>query len=112
MKIRVAGITENPTSLLRRAGYVFQRQENDELSFIRVFSQSGYPRFHCYCTLSGVTLFINLHLDQKKNTYGDATRHHGEYENSPAVEEEAKRLVTLLGERATVIESRPMRSDQ
>lgn len=104
MKIRVAGISENPTSLLRRAGYVFQRQEADEMSFVRVFSQSGYPRFHCYTKLvDQINLSINLHLDQKKHTYGDATRHHGEYEDSPVVQEEAKRLVQIFGEKAAIL---------
>lgn len=103
MKISVTGIGENPTSLLRRAGYVFQRQEAAEMSFVRSFSQSGYPRFHCYTKLDGMNLLISLHLDQKKHTYGTATRHHGEYEDSPVVLEEAKRLTHLLGENAKIL---------
>lgn len=103
MKIHVTNIAENPTSLLRRAGYVFQRQEHGEMSFIRSFSQSGYPRFHCYTKLADLDLMINLHLDQKKHTYGEATRHHGEYEGSPVVKEEAERLVRLLGEKAQIL---------
>lgn len=103
MKIRVDSITENPASLLRRAGYAFQHQEHGEMSFVRVFSQSGYPRFHCYTKLDGLNLSINLHLDQKKHTYGDATRHHGEYDDSSAVKEEADRLIRLLGETARIL---------
>lgn len=103
MKIYVAGISENPTSLLRRAGYAFQRQEGGEMSFVRSFSQSGYPRFHCYTKLDGMDLSINLHLDQKKHTYGEATRHHGEYADSPAVQEEAEHLVKMLGDRARIL---------
>ncbi len=103
MKILVKNLSENPVSLLRRAGYVFQRQENDEMSFVRVFSQSGYPRFHCYTRVLGTDLSLNLHLDQKKHTYGEGTRHHGEYEDSGAVGEEASRLVKILGEEAHII---------
>lgn len=103
MKILITSITENPASLLRRAGYVFQREENGEQSFVRVFGQSGYPRFHCYTKLSGLDLALNLHLDQKKHTYGDATRHHGEYEASGPVEEETQRLLQLFGEKARII---------
>lgn len=104
MKIHIAGITENPTSLLRRAGYVFQRQDAEEMSFVRTFSQSGYPRFHCYTKLvDQINLQISLHLDQKKHTYGEATRHHGEYTDSPAVEEEAKRLLQIFGESAKIV---------
>jgi hypothetical protein len=103
MKILVKNLSENPVSLLRRAGYVFQRQENDEMSFVRVFSQSGYPRFHCYTRILGTDLSLNLHLDQKKQTYGEGTRHHGEYEDSGVVGEEASRLVEILGEEAHII---------
>lgn len=66
------------------------------MSFVRVFSRSGYPRFHIYSRLEGADLIVNLHLDQKKVTYGDDTRHHGEYDNSPVVEEEARRLKNIL----------------
>jgi hypothetical protein len=103
MKILVKNLSENPVSLLRRAGYVFQHQENDEMSFVRVFSQSGYPRFHCYTRVLGTDLSLNLHLDQKKHTYGEGTRHHGEYEDSGVVGEEASRLVKILGEEAHII---------
>lgn len=103
MKILIKNITENPLSLLRRAGYVFQRQENGESSFVRVMAQSGYPRFHCYTKLSSLDLILNLHLDQKKHTYGEGTRHHGEYENDGAVQEEGRRLLAFFGETASVL---------
>jgi hypothetical protein len=41
-------------------------------------------------------LTINIHLDQKKGTYGEDTRHHGEYENDGALKEEVRRLKTFL----------------
>ncbi len=104
MKIFVPGISDNPVTLMRRAGYVFQRQEGGEMSFVRVLAQSGYPRFHCYTKVSGVDLFLNMHLDQKKHTYGaDTTRHHGEYEESKPVTEEGVRLLSLLGEKAQLL---------
>ncbi len=103
MKILVKNITENPVSLLRKAGYVFQRQEQAELSFVRVFGQSGYPRFHCYTQVSGLDLMINLHLDQKKHTYGNETRHHGEYENTGPVQEEVNRLLRVFNGNAEVV---------
>ncbi len=104
MKILIKSIPENPASLMRRAGYVFQRQENAEMSFVRVFSQSGYPRFHCYTQVSGTDLTINLHLDQKKHTYGTgSTRHHGEYDDNGPVKEETERLIKLFGEQASIL---------
>lgn len=103
MKILVQNITENPVSLLRKAGYAFQRQEQDELSFVRVFGQSGYPRFHCYTKVSGLDLTLSLHLDQKKHTYGETTRHHGEYENTGPVQEESERLLKVFQGKARVL---------
>lgn len=103
MKIIVEKIAENPVSLLRRAGYTFQRQEANEMSFVRTFGSSGYPRFHCYTKVEKYNLVVNFHLDQKKHTYGAETRHHGEYENDGPVKEEALRLVKLLGENAKVV---------
>ncbi len=104
MKILIRAITENPVSLLRKAGYAFQRQEAGELSFVRVFSRSGYPRFHCYAKISDLDLLLNLHLDQKKHTYGnEATRHHGEYDNDGPVAEETQRLLRLFDGKATIV---------
>lgn len=96
MKIVFENIKENPVSLFRRSGYIFQRNEGDEMSFVFPMSRSGFPRFHIYCHLEDGILAVNLHLDQKKNTYGDETRHHGEYNNSELVEQEAKRLKSII----------------
>ena len=96
MKIKIEAIRENPVSLLRRAGYIFQRKEGDEMSFVRPLARAGYPRFHMYVKIEGIDLMINVHLDQKKETYGDNTRHHGEYENDGPLKEEADRLKGML----------------
>lgn len=96
MQIEFKNIQENPNNLLRRAGYVFQRNERNEMSFVRAFSASGYPRFHIYASLRGTDLIINIHLDAKKETYGQDTRHHGEYENEGALADEVKRLRQLF----------------
>ena len=97
MKLTIEKVFENPTTLLRRASYTFQHHtENGEMSFILPFSQSGFPRFHIYAKIKDGNLEINLHLDQKKHTYGNETRHHGEYEESPILEKEAERLRKFL----------------
>lgn len=103
MKIFISAITENPASLLRRVGYIFQREEGGEISFVRVLASQGYPRFHCYAKLDKLSLTLNLHLDQKKHTYGETTRHHGEYENNGPLKEEVTRLIAIFGEKAKVI---------
>lgn len=96
MKIKIEKISENPVTLLRRAGYTFQRKEGHEMSFIRPLARAGYPRFHMYAHLEGLSLNINFHLDQKRETYGAGTRHHGEYEDEGALKIEADRILKVL----------------
>jgi hypothetical protein len=96
MVIKLEKISENPINLMRQAGYVFQRREGDDTSFVRVLARAGYPRFHIYYRIEGGCLVVNLHLDQKRETYGNSTRHHGEYDNSAAVEQEAERLRNIF----------------
>jgi hypothetical protein len=92
MKIEIQKLSTNPTNAMRRAGYIFQRQEGAEMSFVRPFSQSGYPRFHAYVKAENGGMSINFHYDAKKETYGEGTRHHGEYEEDGILKEEAERL--------------------
>jgi hypothetical protein len=97
MQIEIKNITANPVTLLRRAGYIFQRNEGSEMSFVRALARSaGYPRFHMYVLVVGVNMKINIHLDQKKETYGSGTRHHGEYEDEGALKIEVERLMGIL----------------
>ena len=96
MRLKIDNVRENPLTLMRRAGYIFQRRESQEMSFVRPLARAGYPRFHVYCHMEGSALWLNLHLDQKRETYGDDTRHHGEYEDSLPVKEEAHRLESNL----------------
>lgn len=96
MQIEVKNIQGNPVNNLRRLGYSFQRQEGDEMSFVRPLASAGYPRFHMYVKMTGTDMLINIHLDMKKETYGENTRHHGEYGNDGALKEEVRRLRVLL----------------
>jgi len=97
MKFTIKNLSTNPTVALRRAGYQYQHTTNaGEMSFIRPMARAGYPRFHMYIKLNGTDLEISFHLDQKKHTYGDDTRHHGEYEQSPALEQEAQRIKSIV----------------
>ena len=96
MRLRIENIKDNPVNLLRRVGYIFQRNEQDEMSFVRPMARSGYPRFHMYAHAEGAALIINFHLDQKKETYGAGTRHNGEYEDDGALKVEAARIQQLL----------------
>lgn len=96
MQLEIKNIRLNPVMLLRRAGYTFQRNEGQEMSFVRALARAGYPRFHMYVSVSGQDMKINIHLDQKKETYGEGTRHHGEYENDGALKTEMERLMKVL----------------
>lgn len=98
MKIQVKNIKENPVNLLRRAGYSFQHHtDKGEMSFVRPLARAGFPRFHMYARAEDTDLMISIHLDQKKETYGKDTRHHGEYENEGALREEVQRIAQILG---------------
>ena len=96
MQIKVEKIDSNPVNVLRRLGYSFQRQEGEEMSFIRPLAAAGYPRFHMYVKTEGGGMLISIHLDMKKETYGEGTRHHGEYADDGALKEEVRRLKNLL----------------
>lgn len=97
MKIVIRHPSENALSLMRRAGYAFQRKEGDEMSFVRPFGRSGFPRFHAYVKTEGSDVLIHAHLDAKRETYGEGTRHHGEYGNDGPLADEATRLLSLFG---------------
>jgi len=97
MKFIIENISTNPTTALRRAGYQFQHTTDaGEMSFVNPQARGGYPRFHMYVKLDGRNLRISFHLEQKKHTYGNETRHHGEYEESPALDQEAERIKSIV----------------
>ena len=97
MKLLIKHSGDSALTLLRRAGYNFQREEKGEMSFVRALSQAGYPRFHTYVKSHPEGFECGIHLDQKRETYGKSTRHHGEYTDEGALSEEVKRLESHLG---------------
>lgn len=103
MKILIEHPSENAVSLMRRAGYMFQHAENGEHSFVRALARAGYPRFHAYIKTENGNFLINFHLDQKRETYGDDTRHHGEYQNDGPLQEESRHLLRMFGPKAKII---------
>jgi hypothetical protein len=103
MKILIKNPGDNAVTLLRRAGYAFQRREGEETSFVRTFGRSGFPRFHCYVKAEDGNIVINMHLDRKGETYGDSTRHHGEYGDEGPLAEEGRRLIGLFGPGAEIL---------
>ncbi len=96
MLIKINNFNNNPINILRAAGYVFQKKEGDELAFVRPLSRSGFPRFHLFASMRGGDLIIKLHLDQKKVTYGKASRHHGQYTLDNRLVEESQRIKEII----------------
>ncbi|QQS61737.1 MAG: hypothetical protein IPN70_02305 [Candidatus Moraniibacteriota bacterium] len=97
MQIYVKDFNGTAVSLMRKIGYVFQKQENShELAFVRTLAQSGFPRFHIYVKKKDKELLLTIHLDQHKETYGQETLHHGEYACDGALGEEMKRIQHIL----------------
>ena len=61
-------LKENVNAFMRRAGYVPFHD-----SYVRVRGTGGYPRFHIYVHDEGERYVLNLHLDQKRPSYGEET---------------------------------------
>ena len=91
--------------LARKIGYIFQKQNGSEAAFIRPI-QGDFPRFHLYVREDKNEYLFNLHLDQKKPTYGEHTAHSGEYEGE-VVENEAIRIKLILKAAEKKTETRP-----
>lgn len=92
MKIPVkkSELHENINAFMRRCGYIPFHE-----SYTRPLSSSGYPRFHIYIDDLDEKYMLNLHLDQKRPSYGNETAHSGDYEGGP-VEAEADRIIDVL----------------
>lgn len=103
MQIRIPHIQLSLADALRRCGYGFEREHSasQEVSATRQFARGDFPRLHIYAKFvrsadgAGNDLLINLHLDQKKPSYGRHTAHSGEYEG-PLIDEELKRIQNIL----------------
>ena len=102
MQLHIPNFKDNPSNFLRTCGYAFERQEGEELSFVRRLAGTDYPRFHIYAHIEEIrnpkseirNLIVNLHLDQKKPSYKGTSAHSGEYAGE-LVEEEINRIEKL-----------------
>lgn len=106
MRLKIDPLQENVLTVMRRAGYTFQKNEGQEQAWVRAFGTSGYPRFHIYTEQIKTSLFVHIHLDHKKHTHGSETRHHADYQSteSSPLRAEVNRLLTVFGESATIVE--------
>lgn len=81
----------------RELGYRLQKidERTNEIAFIKSLTGDDFPRFHIYAKDNGQEIFCNIHLDQKKSSYGNHTAHSGEYEESDILDHEVMRLQGL-----------------
>jgi hypothetical protein len=86
---------ENIYDLGRILGYQLIKTSSDqEYNLIKPLGRD-YPRFHLYIKITGKNLVFNLHLDQKRPSYGRETAHSGEYEGK-LVKTEKQRINIIL----------------
>jgi hypothetical protein len=86
---------ENLAQLARILGYqVVRFDPTGESNLVRPLTGS-YPRFHLYVKTKNNGLIFNLHLDQKRPSYGRETAHSGEYDGD-LVEAERQRILQAL----------------
>lgn len=117
MQFEIKNINKSINDIMRTIGYQpAYFQEPGEFSIIRKLSREEYPRFHLYIKGSfgtaqafgseaqafGTepqdklnTYVFNLHLDQKKPSYGGSHAHSGEYDGE-IINEEVERIKSLL----------------
>ncbi len=99
MTIRIPNFKQGAVDFMRSCGYAFDRETGPprgeagaEASCMRRISGHDYPRYHAYVKKEGAALIVNLHIDQKKPSYGGADHaHNGEYDGE-LVEREADRI--------------------
>ncbi|HPV70954.1 MAG TPA: hypothetical protein PKY08_03650 [Candidatus Magasanikbacteria bacterium] len=92
MKIVINQPNDYARNLLRGCSYAaFTDPRTGQESFVRRLTGDFYPRFHVYAEENDKQLVINLHLDQKKPSYGETHAHSGEYDGE-IVEQEGRRL--------------------
>lgn len=99
MKLTIPHFTKNPTAFMRSCGYAFEKEIRDEQAFVRRIAGYDYPKFHAYIHIEKTPmtndqcpmLIINLHIDQKKPSYGNHTAHSGDYDGA-LISQELERI--------------------
>lgn len=97
LKVYKNKVDIDPHTFLRRAGYGFivDRKNDSQESFVRRLGGGHYPRFHMYIRETEDSYIFDLHLDQQKSSLGGG-RHKSEYEGERVLNE-LKRLKQMIG---------------
>ncbi|MDP3724869.1 MAG: hypothetical protein Q8R20_00170 [Nanoarchaeota archaeon] len=79
----------NLQTIVRHLGYKpLGFTDKGELNCVRLLG-GDYPRFHAYIKEEGDEFVFNIHLDQKRPTYGNETAHSGDYDGEVVRDEAA-----------------------
>ncbi len=91
MRLIFKNVKDSALNLMRQLGYSFVKSDEhtNEEAYQRRLGSGDYPKFHAFIKEEKNSVFINLHLDQKKPTYKGSHAHSGEYEDSEVLEKEA-----------------------
>ena len=96
MKLRINRVFGSQLlAIMRKCGYSPPKNPRGEINFTRRLGSYDYPHFHVYIYENEKDTVFNLHLDQKKPSYGTHTAHSGDYD-SVEVRREAERLQYIL----------------
>jgi hypothetical protein len=97
MKFFIEIKNENIVSISRTIGYrPMSINGQGEYSIVRPLTGNNYPRFHIYIKEKKTGNFIfNLHLDQKKPSYGSTHAHSAEYEGD-LIDKEVERIKKIV----------------
>ncbi|MBI2075352.1 MAG: hypothetical protein HYT82_01635 [Candidatus Harrisonbacteria bacterium] len=97
MTFKILDMKENLVSMVRQLGYrPLGYTPEGELNCVRPLG-ADYPRLHLYIRKTLLEGYIfNLHLDQKRPSYGGETAHSGDYDGE-VVQGEAARIKEIIG---------------
>jgi hypothetical protein len=96
MEFIIRNLRISPLNLAREIGYTSNiYSQTTELNFVRIITKNNYPRFHIYIKKNEQDYLINLHIDQKKQSYKKNSIHTSEY-NGKVIENEMQRIKSIL----------------
>lgn len=96
-------IRDNDIVLMRKLGYSPHENFEGKVGFVRRTSGMPFPRFHIYPEQrSPQGVFLNMHFDAKRESY-EGSRTHSLEKEGEVLEEEARRIYTMLRQNYTQI---------
>ncbi|OGZ63099.1 MAG: hypothetical protein A2639_01810 [Candidatus Staskawiczbacteria bacterium RIFCSPHIGHO2_01_FULL_34_27] len=94
MKFKVK-TNKSMSDVVRTVGYSeTYLQDGGQVSVVKKLG-GDYPRFHLYIKKENDGFNFDLHLDQKKPSYGGSHAHSGEYDGE-LIEQESERIKSFF----------------